>query len=96
METHGLNLPEYQRDLMREEVAGLGTEHEGKRNLVEMIEFATIFGGSRSQADLESEYPDLLLGEEIDATAAVGMYRRFAREALDVFGRYPSVKAIMG
>ena len=95
LETHGLDLPEYQRDLMREEVAGLGTEHEGKRNLVEMIEFASIFGGSRSQADLESEYPDLLLGEEIDAMAAVEMYRRFARETLDVFGRYPSVKAIM-
>jgi hypothetical protein len=27
--------------------------------------------------------------------AAVAMYRRFAREALDVFGRYPAVKAIM-
>jgi hypothetical protein len=91
-----LELSEYQRDLLREEVSSLGTEHEGKRNLVEMIEFVSTFGGSRSQADLESEYPDLLLGEEIDATAAVEMYRRFAREALNVFNRYPSVKSIMG
>jgi Queuosine biosynthesis protein QueC len=96
LETHGLELPEYQRDLLREEVSSLGTEHEGKRNLVEMIEFVSTFGGSHSQADLESEYPDLLLGEEIDATAAVEMYRRFAREAFDVFNCYPSVKAIMG
>ena len=44
---------------------------------------------------LESEYPDLLFGEDIDVDAAVAMYRRFAREALDVFGRYPTVKAIM-
>jgi len=96
LETHGLELPEYRRDLMREEMASLSIEDEGKRNLVEMIEFATTFGSSRSQADLESEYPDLLLGEEIDATAVVEMYRRFGREALDVFDRYPSVKAIMG
>ena len=96
LETHGLELSEYQRDLLREEISSLGTQHEGKRNLVEMIEFVSTFGGSSSQADLESEYPDLLLGEEIDATAAVEMYRRFARETLDVFDRYPSVKAIMG
>ena len=95
LETHGLELPEYQTDLLREEVSSLGIEHEGKRNLVEMIEFVSTFSGSRSQADLESEYPDLLLGEEIDATAAVEMYRRFARETLDVFDHYPSVKAIM-
>jgi hypothetical protein len=91
-----LELPEYQKDVLREEMSDLGTDNEGKRSLVEMIEFATNFGGSSSQADLESEYPDLLLGEEIDVEAAVEMYRRFAREALDVFGRYPSVKAIMG
>jgi 7-cyano-7-deazaguanine synthase in queuosine biosynthesis len=96
LETHGLEQLEYQRDLLREEVSSLGPEHEGKRNLVEMIEFVSTFGGSRSQADLESEYPDLVLGEKIDATVAVEMYRRFAREALDVFNRYPSVKAIMG
>jgi 7-cyano-7-deazaguanine synthase in queuosine biosynthesis len=96
LETHGLELPEYQTDLLREEVSRLDTEHEGKRNLVEVIEFVSTFGGSRSQTDLEWEYPDLLLGEEIDATAAVEMYRRFARETLDVFDHYPSVKAIMG
>ncbi len=96
LETHGLELPEYQKDVLREEMSDLETDNEGKRSLVEMIEFASTFGGSRSQADLESEYPDLLLGEEIDVAAAVDMYRRFARETLDVFGRYPSVKAIMG
>lgn len=96
LETHGLELPEYQKDVLREQMSDLGTDNEGKRSLVEMIEFATTFSASRSQADLESEYPDLILGEEIDVEAAVGMYRRFARETLDVFGRYPSVKAIMG
>jgi 7-cyano-7-deazaguanine synthase in queuosine biosynthesis len=96
LETHGLELPEYQKDVLREEMSDLETDNEGKRSLVEMIEFASTFGGSRSQADLESEYPDLLLGEEIDVAAAVDRYRRFARETLDVFGRYPSVKAIMG
>ncbi|MEJ7630932.1 MAG: 7-cyano-7-deazaguanine synthase [Rubrobacteraceae bacterium] len=96
LETHGLELPEYQKDVLREEMSDLDTDNEGKRSLVEMIEFASTFGGSLSQADLESEYPDLLLGEEIDVAAAVDMYRRFARETLDVFGRYPSVKAIMG
>jgi 7-cyano-7-deazaguanine synthase in queuosine biosynthesis len=96
LETHGLELSEYQMDLLRVQVSGLDADHEGKRNLVEMIEFVRTFGGSLSQADLEWEYPDLLLGEEIDPSAAVEMYRRFAREALDVFNRYPSVKTMMG
>jgi 7-cyano-7-deazaguanine synthase in queuosine biosynthesis len=95
LETHGLELPEYQKDVLREEMSDLDTDNEGKRSLVEMIEFATNFGGSSSQAELESEYPALLFGEDIDVDAAVAMYRRFAREALDVFGRYPTVKAIM-
>lgn len=96
LETHGLELPEYQKDVLREQISDLDTDNEGKRSLVEMIEFATTFGAYRSRADLELEYPDLLMGEEIDVEAAVEMYRRFARETLDVFGRYPSVKAIMG
>jgi hypothetical protein len=40
-------------------------------------------------------YPELL-NEEIDLVPAIAMYRRFARESLDVFDRYPSVKAIVG
>ncbi len=94
LETNGLKLDEYQRDILSEEVSGLGSGDEGKRNLIELIEFVSTFEAPHPQAELEMMYPELL-NEEIDSVSAIEMYRRFARESLDVFDRYPSVKAIV-
>lgn len=69
----------------------LGSGDEGKRNLVELIEFVSMFSGSLPQAELQMTYPELF-NEEIDAQLAIEMYRRFARETLDVFDRYPPVR----
>jgi 7-cyano-7-deazaguanine synthase in queuosine biosynthesis len=95
LETHGLMLPEYQIDMFAQQVSSLPQQDEGKRNLIEMIELVLAFGEESTQAELEDEYPDLW-DEEIDRRAAIEMYRRFAREALEVFDRYPAVKAIAG
>lgn len=94
LETHGLELSEYKRDILREQVSSLRPDDEGKRNLIELIEFISVFGGSHPQAELEIMYPELF-NEEIDSSSAIEMYRRFAGESLDVFNRYPSVKAIV-
>jgi hypothetical protein len=93
LETHGLELPEYQLDMFAQDVSRLPEQDEGKRNLVDMIELALAFGGESTQAELEDEYPNLW-DDEVDRLAAVEMYRRFAGEALAVFDRYPAVKAI--
>lgn len=95
LETHGLVLPEYQIDMLVKPVSSLLPQDEGKRNLVELIELVLAFGGGSTQAELEDEYPDLL-NDKVDLRAATEMYRRFAKEALEVFDRYPAVKAIAG
>lgn len=94
LESNGLELDEYQRDILSEQVSNLESGDEGKRNLVELIEFVNAFHSPQSQAELEMMYPELL-NEEIDSASAIEMYRRFAHESLNVFDRYPSVKAIV-
>jgi 7-cyano-7-deazaguanine synthase in queuosine biosynthesis len=91
VEAHGVQLSEYKRNLMTENVAALHPDDEGKRNLVELAEFITLFEHNHPQAFLEDVYPDLI-NRYIDATKAVEMYRRFATEARAVFNCYPQLR----
>lgn len=95
LETNGLNLAEYNRDILTEDVARLPPENEGKRNLVELAEFTKIFSRSYSEAALQEKYPDLV-NLYFDSAEAIRMYRRFAQEAHSVFNRYPAVRSIVG
>lgn len=72
LETHELVLPEYQLDMFAQEISRLREQDEGKRNLVELIEFVLAFGGGSSQAELENEFPNLW-DDEVDRSAAVEM-----------------------
>ena len=94
MEHHGHNLAEYRRDLLAEDVGALGPGDDGKRNLVELCEFITRFTDASSQAMIEDAFPDLI-NPHIDAPRAVGMYRRFAREARGVLSNYPGVGGLL-
>jgi len=85
-EHNGIVLPEYRRDLFNEDVTALQESDDGKRNLVELAEFAEVFR-SNNDATLELLFPDLI-STEIDKTAAINMYRRFATEAITVLSRY--------
>ncbi len=42
-EFNGINLPEYKKDILSEDVAALPEDHEGKRNVVELASFAYVF-----------------------------------------------------
>lgn len=94
LEHHNLFLAEYERDLLAEDVASLPPTDEGKRNLAELGEFAYAFG-TQTESELLFNYVDLI-NEQIDATAAIAMYRRFANEAGSVLGRYPKIAAFIG
>lgn len=94
LESHGLRLSEYQRDLLNEGVSDLNPSDEGKCNLVDLIEFVSRFSQPYSRAELEMEYSELV-NEEIDSPSAIEMYQRFAQESLRVFDSYPSVRAIV-
>lgn len=94
IESHHIMLPEYQRDLLREDIATLDSEDDGRRNLIELGEFVKLFGSVASQATLEHYYPDLA-NPHIDAGQAIGMYHRSALEARSVFNHYPSIKGLL-
>jgi hypothetical protein len=91
VEAHGVQLSEYKRNLMMENVAALHPEDEGKRNLVELAEFITLFEQNHPQAFLEEVYPDLI-NRYINAEKAVEMYSRFAAEARAMFNCYPQLR----
>ena len=93
LEKNGINLNEYARNLLAENIPDLPEMDSGKRNLVELIELAHSYA-SNSDAALEQAFPDLT-NEDIDLSEAIGMYRRFAVEATDVLGRYSGAAALM-
>jgi 7-cyano-7-deazaguanine synthase in queuosine biosynthesis len=94
IEANSVTIPEYQRDLFAEELASLGAEDEGKRNLIELAEFVRFIESASSDAVIEDGYPELS-NPHIDASQAISMYRRFANEARMVFNNYPDIKMVV-
>lgn len=91
IETNGLRLPEYERDILAEDVSRLRDTDDGKRNLVELGEFVTIFQNAQSIAEIEDAFPEIV-NSHFDQQLAVEMYRRFSVEARHVFDQYPLVR----
>jgi hypothetical protein len=83
LEANGLQIAEYERDLLNEEIASLPPEDIGRRNLVELCEFITRFGPDQADAQIEAAFPDLF-NQFIDQPSAISMYRRAAQEASQV------------
>lgn len=94
VEAQGYEISEYQRDILKEDVGKLSPEDEGKRNLIDLLEFVHIFNSNSTQAFLENLYPELI-NVRIDSTRAVEMYRRFAAEAYSVVERYPLISELV-
>jgi 7-cyano-7-deazaguanine synthase in queuosine biosynthesis len=94
IESNGIHLLEYKRDLLNENVGELPPTDDGKRNLMELLEFIKLFE-RESQASLEAKYPELI-NNYFDAEKAVRMYRKFASEAHDVMNQYPTIRELLG
>lgn len=92
-EQNGIALSEYKRDLFAENVVALGVDDEGKRNLIELAEFAKAFL-SLTDAELLMQFPDLI-STDFDQAAAIAMYRRFAVEARTVLDKYDGTKMLL-
>lgn len=96
LEINGISLPEYEKDILRNTIAELDPNDDGKRNLVDLCEFVSSFRNSRSMAELQLLFPELATSDSYDANQAVKMYKRFSTEALTVFQHYPEVMKIIG
>ena len=97
LEIHRLGIPEYQRDVLREPVGQLDADDPGKRNLLDLCQFVSLFAGPHRIAadqDLYLRFPELY-DQHLNATEVIAMYRRFATEALNVFDAYPNVRALL-
>lgn len=90
----GLNIPEFARDLLNEDLDKLKTDDEGRRNISELAEFSKTFA-IFNDADIEFNYPDLI-SRYFDQEMAVKMYRRFAQETRAVFNKYPFANKLLG
>lgn len=91
LEANGVFLNEYDRDLLTEDLGSLSEEDLGKRNLVDIIEFAQRFKKATSALYVVEHFPEIV-NPHVDQSAAIGMYRRFADEALGVFAKYKTVR----
>lgn len=83
----------YARDVWREDVGSLDEADDGKRNLVDLLEFIERID-SLPDSEIMNEWPELY-SADLDAPNVIAMYKRFAGEAKDVFARYPSVAALL-
>lgn len=93
IEHHGLDPTPYARDVLREDIARLGGDDDGRRNLLDLLEFTKRIEVSDAQS-LMDEYPELY-SRGVDAAETIRMYKRFAVEALNVWRRYPSIAGIL-
>lgn len=96
LESNSISLQEYEKDILRSNVALLDPNDDGKRNLVELCEFVNNFKSDHSMAELQLLFPELAASDCYDPNQAVKMYKRFAVEAQGVFKRYPEVIKLIG
>jgi len=83
----------YARDIWTENIENLPDDDDGRRNLIDLLEFIYWFNTKKTD-DLMCEFPELY-SEDFDAELAVAMYRRFAIESMQVFAKYPNISNLL-
>jgi hypothetical protein len=83
----------YARDIWQENIKELPPLDEGRRNIMDLIEFAHLFE-TRSNEELMSEFPELY-SENINSAEVIHMYRRFAAELREISNRYPKMAELL-
>jgi 7-cyano-7-deazaguanine synthase in queuosine biosynthesis len=83
----------YQRDLLGENVSSLPSHDTGRRNIVDLAEFALRIRES-SDEEIINAWPELY-SANVDAPQVIAMYRRFVDDIRSVFSRYPGVAPLL-
>lgn len=94
LERNGYHAQDYVRDLLAENIAALSESDEGKRNLVDLADFALAWSAGQPAEALRRRFPDIV-NIAVDEAQAVGLYTRFGEEVLAVLASYPNVQAIL-
>jgi 7-cyano-7-deazaguanine synthase in queuosine biosynthesis len=83
----------YARDVWAEDIQSLGPGDEGRRNLIDLLEFIhhlTVL----TDDEVMNEWPELY-SSNLNAAEVIAMYRRFSQEAIAVLRRYPGVTPLL-
>lgn len=89
LESHGLKVDDWKRNMFETNVGTLPAEDDGKRNLSDLAEFVYNF---RTLSDAELDIPYCELNNPyFDRAQSADMYRRFVQETFTVMGRYPAL-----
>lgn len=77
------------------DLAALGPDDDGLRNLTDLLEFSRTWAAGLTDAALVEAFPELL-NPSVDQPLAIKMYRRFGAEVLDGVRRYPRAVTLVG
>ncbi len=96
IEYNGLKVNEYNTDIFKTDLATLGDEDTGKKNLIDYLEFITKFKKVtlQNRAELISDFPDLI-NPSFDEDKAINLYERVSQQSFEVFKNYPRVQKII-
>ncbi len=83
----------YARDPWNEDYSQLDPADDARRNLADLTEFVAHFDGDTNE-EIMSQWPELY-SDTFDSSQVIAMYRRFAGEARNVLGRYPSLAPLL-
>jgi len=96
LEVNGIILAEYSRDILVGDIENLSYDNNGKRNLIDYLEFAYSFRGysPRKKEDLMIQFSDLY-NDFFDSDQAIAMYCRMANDIYSVMSKYPKVSKLL-
>jgi 7-cyano-7-deazaguanine synthase in queuosine biosynthesis len=93
IEVHGRDRTAYERNLFEEAFHSLPADDDGRRNLADFGEFICRVQ-QYSEMQMMTEWPDLYC-PQVNASAAIQMYKRAADDARTVLTRYPNVAPVL-
>lgn len=93
IESLGKDGTTYKRDVWAEDFTALPPGDTGRRNLADLAEFRLLLA-QQSPAELLLTFPELR-SNSFDGDAAIDMYKRWADEAAQVWGRYPTLRRLL-
>ncbi|MFH1648441.1 MAG: 7-cyano-7-deazaguanine synthase [Patescibacteria group bacterium] len=96
LEYNGIKFNEYYTDLFSTDIDALSDEDNGKRNIIDYLEFISKFRNVAPATiqDILFEFPELI-NSSIDQEKALKLYQRLAEQSFKVFSIYPQIMKVV-
>jgi len=96
LEYHNIKINEYARDLFNEDILKKPSDDDGKRNLIDYLEFISNFANvnNTNKNKIMIEYPELF-NQYLNTDKAIELYKRVSKQSFEVFQKYKNIKNII-